>query len=420
MAPVSRRWLGRGGGGDLLGRVLLLALGALVALCLAEILVRGAAAVRPDVRFLATAGRRELPDSFESLEDLLFEYRDHLQPHRLWNNHYANALGFTDEEFTVEKAPAALRIMALGDSFAYGMVGYPDNVLTLVEERLARECPGLAAEVMNFGIPAAGLAEYRLLHQLAAPRFRPDRVVVHFYLGNDGPDLVFRTGRRPSPSRAWTLLVNSLRLLRGVERLAAAAAPPPADGSPAHPARGGARASDAPDVADDDLEPSFSEEAFAAIASAELVRFYHAEGSAEAWRATLALLDALAADARATTGHGPLVVLYPSSLQLDPQRVAAAERYLRKRRPDLDFARFDLAHPSRVLLDHCRRTGLACHDLTPALRGAAQASAAPLYRPRDTHWNVRGNRAAAAAEAEFLGRELCPGTRAARPAPPPA
>jgi hypothetical protein len=231
-----------------------------------------------------------------------------------------------------------------------------------------------------------------------------------------------RVPHRPQalPSRAWTLLANSIKLLRGVERPAAAAAPPPAASSPAHPARGGARASDALDPRDDDLEPAFGEEAFAAIAAAEFVRFYHTGGSAEAWRATLALLDALAADVRATTGHGPLVVLYPSALQLDPQRVAAAERHMRERRPDVDFARFDLAHPSRVLLDHCRRTGLACHDLTPALRRAAQASAAPLYRPRDTHWNVRGNRAAAAAEAEFLGRELCPGTRAARPAPPPA
>jgi hypothetical protein len=38
---------------------------------------------------------------------------------------------------------------------------------------------------------------------------------------------------------------------------------------------------------------------------------------------------------------------------------------------------------------------------------AAAESGEPLYLPRDTHWNVRGNRVAAAAEAALLRQELC-------------
>jgi hypothetical protein len=38
---------------------------------------------------------------------------------------------------------------------------------------------------------------------------------------------------------------------------------------------------------------------------------------------------------------------------------------------------------------------------------AARESTDPLYLPRDTHWNVRGNRVAAAAEATFLRHGLC-------------
>jgi hypothetical protein len=56
---------------------------------------------------------------------------------------------------------------------------------------------------------------------------------------------------------------------------------------------------------------------------------------------------------------------------------------------------------------YCQRAGIRCHDLTPHLMEAARQSSDPLYISRDTHWNIRGNQIAAAAEAATLHDELC-------------
>jgi hypothetical protein len=117
---------------------LLLAISLTVALVSAEIFVRVAANIWFDVKYLATAGVGNMPRAYASLEDFLGEFRAQLAPHRIWNNYYANSLGFTGRELSVAKPVGTRRIMALGDSFLYGMVAYPQNVLTLLEASLRR------------------------------------------------------------------------------------------------------------------------------------------------------------------------------------------------------------------------------------------------------------------------------------------
>lgn len=389
-------------------RSTVIVLAALLAgLGLAEAMVRVAARSMFEVKYLATAGAVQQLRQFDSLEALIAEHGFHLQPHRVWNNYYANAYGFMDTEFSTHKEPSSVRIMALGDSFAYGMVGYPDNVLTLVEQHLSNNCDRRDIEVMNFGIPATGLWEYRLVHQLAAPIFKPDRVIIHFYMGNDGPDLVTESSRRLSFSYAWTFLRNSVTLLRSVEHGTSAATAPQ---MPSSAVRGGSKASNAPDLGDEDFQPSFTEATFAGIAAAELRRFYVPPNGAETelWQSTLNLLDLMAGEVLSTTGKRPIVVLYPSALQLDAQLFETAKRSLQEQVPGVRAGAFDLHRPSRILLEHCRSRGLACHDLTPGMRSAAAHGLDALYRPRDTHWNVRGNRIAAATESRFLTQEICP------------
>ena len=79
--------------------------------------------------------------------------------------------------------------MALGDSFTYGLVPYPDAVMTRLEEALRAGCAGTDLEVLNFGIGGTGIWDYKLLYELAGPTYDPDLVMVNLYLGNDGPDL---------------------------------------------------------------------------------------------------------------------------------------------------------------------------------------------------------------------------------------
>jgi hypothetical protein len=393
---------------------LLLAISLTVAMVSAEIFVRVAANIWFDVKYLATAGIGNMPRAYASLEDFLGEFRAQLAPHRIWNNYYANSLGFTGRELSVAKPVGTRRIMALGDSFLYGMVAYPQNVLTLLEASLRRDCGD--TEIMNFGMPATGVWEYRLVHKLAAPRYNPDVVVVHFYMGNDGPDLIFGAnevpsigGRIPAYSYAWNYVANSVKVLRSLNltRTARAVATPAATD---HMIQGGTRVRDQPDITDREFEPPFSEEAFAQIAAMELGRFYRGKNlpsRVDAWKPTLEVLDALTADVVSTTGRGPVIILYPSQLQVYPKLFRQTTREVEKRLETINPDDIDSAYPSQVLLEYCRRTRLSCYDVTPAMVDAARESTDPLYLPRDTHWNVRGNRVAAAAEATFLCHELC-------------
>jgi hypothetical protein len=390
--------------------VLLISFATVLALAGAELMIRIAARFSIDVRYLVT-GRDAKPQSYSSLAEFLAEFRAQIVPHRNWNNYYANALGFTDREFSSDKPSGTFRVMALGDSFAYGLVGYPHNVLTLAESSLAESCGDPKVEIMNFGMPATGVWEYRWLHKLAAPVYRPDRVVIHFYMGNDGPntftggsELPMGHGSRRFRSFAWNYLVNSVRLLWSVER------PLSEKTAGTHrPARGGDRVSDVPDLDDRDRKPTFTEEVFASQAAAELGRLYSKPNriGTEAWKQIFGVLNQLRLEVISSTGHPPSIVLYPSQLQVYPQVFEATIRHAEKLFPGATARDFDAQFPNRMMANYCLRTGVHCYDLTPSLMKATRQSSDPLYIPRDTHWNNRGNQIAASAEAAALHDEFC-------------
>ena len=64
----------------------------------------------------------------------------------------------------------------------------------------------------------------------------------------------------------------------------------------------------------------------------------------------------------------------------------------------------DFARPSRVLAEALENAGVATLDLTPAFQSAAPVTR--LYKPRDTHWNVAGNRLASEAIVAVLRESL--------------
>jgi hypothetical protein len=236
--------------------------------------------------------------------------------------------------------------MGLGDSFLVGLVSYPQNVLTLVGASLRAECPGESFETMNFGISGTGVLQYRLMHKFAAPLYKPDIVVVHFYMGNDGPDLFFGATEVPrgvrgviKTSYAWNYLFNSIKVLRSVRGTSAAASSAPATPSAGiRVPRGGERATDMPDFTDSEATPLLTEQEFASVETAELNRLYRGGKSippAEdvGWKDTIGVLDMLRTEVIASTGRPPILVLYPSALQVYPERFAAARRSFLMRFP---------------------------------------------------------------------------------------
>jgi hypothetical protein len=105
-----------------------------------------------------------------------------------------NSRGFKDVEFPPTKASDATRLLALGDSFAFGVVPYASTYLTLLEQHLTRD--GRRMEVLNMGIPGIGPPGYLALLMHEGLALQPDIVLVSFFIGNDFTDT--RAARRPT------------------------------------------------------------------------------------------------------------------------------------------------------------------------------------------------------------------------------
>jgi hypothetical protein len=399
-------------------RLGLVALGILVALALAEGLMRVAAAINPHVRVLATGRATRRAVHYTTLEQFVAAQAAHITPHRRWYNYWSNAFGFHDEEFVEPKPAGRRRVLVVGDSFTFGPVPYPQGVVTLTEAGLRAACGGRDLDLLNMGLMGAGPPEYRILTELGAPRFAPDLVLVAIFLGNDPPD-VHRYVHDRSPmerllrhSRAWTFGKNFVRARTGLRerdlpaRVSAA--------SPGAFGRGGTRVDGAAELAPDDpalVGPLLADAAYRTVLASDLGRFYRPPSERQlqaAWRQTLANLDAVHA-AATRAGSGLALALLPSVLQVDPAlraetvtRVGASLRY-----GGLSPADIDPDLPNAFFRQFAETRGIPLVDLTPVF-AVEPPAAEPLYKRSDNHWTPRGNRVAARALIPFLTPLVCP------------
>lgn len=373
--------------------------GVIAALVLAEVGVRFVALYSPTVSFLAHAGRSTDPGPFRSLEAYLRSKEPHIEPHREWLNFYTNAFGFNDVEFEEARSPGKLRVMALGDSFAYGLVSYPLNVLTLLEAHL-QKLSGQSLELYNFGVPASGVWDYETLLTHAFPRFLPDLVLVHLYLGNDPPDLFH--GFDDFPLSHWSdrhsfaaaFIGNALTLLGFSRR--------PDDATVVDreaqllPAIGGGPVT--AEALPTESQPAYTREGYRRVLEDEMGRLFVGGGVAERderWGKVYAALLRMQTFVR-ERHSAMVVVLYPSRLQID------SDLYQLQRTRQSRPKQFRRTFPAEQLMTFCANSRLSCFDLTPELRDRARAAKDSLYIERDTHWNARGNALAAEIEAEKL------------------
>jgi hypothetical protein len=310
--------------------------------------------------------------------------------------------------------------MAVGDSFTFGLVPYPDAVMTRVEAALQASCPRLALDLLNLGIGGTGVRDYETLVELGAPRLDPDVILVNLYLGNDSPDLYVRP-RTVEERRFWhrhsylaRYLRNVGRLARGLERDVARWVGSPTRTDPSR-ARGGTSVDPAGSPSPDDRRltgPTFTVDLFVEIMWDELRRFAYPPERTDpetTWQPTLTILEGLRHRVTAR-GRRLMLTLYPSVLQVSSEARAELLQELRQRpqlAPSLP-AEIDPLLPNRVLLDYCQAVGLSCYDVTSDLVAASRESPAPLYKQQDTHWTIRGNRVTAEAQARWLSRLVCP------------
>jgi hypothetical protein len=272
-----------------------------------------------------------------------------------------NNLGFPGREFLQAKRPGVYRIAALGDSFAIGpAVPFADNYLTLLEAAQ----PGI--EVYNFGLSGAGPREYDAILRHYALAFEPDLVLLSIFVGNDITESL-STPRDMDPRQHCLYLLASRGLSFWMERQ---------------------RKQDEGTASSSDRysQGTLSSTTFREIEARRLAVCLDPApvGLEKKWQRALGYLDRIVRTCR-QQGVPLAAVLIPDEFQVNPNvREEAAEA------AHIDMYLLDLEKPQRRLVGFFAGRGVPCIDLLPSFQGVPDT-----YAPRNTHWNVRGNRLAA-------------------------
>lgn len=296
-------------------------------------------------------------------------------PHARHYSFELNSMGLKDVEFRRRKG-GAYRIVALGDSFAFGVVPYGFGFLELMEERLV--AGGHNVEILNFGIPGIGPWQYLDVLVGEALDFAPDGILLCFYVGND----ILNAGNPPRrKAHEYSHLASFLHFLT----VRGAVVPEPVLSLHRKSPR---------EYADD--APTIHRESFLNI---ERKRSYvYRVGNRRFERDWRLALEALVRVRRICRKRKIplLVVLVPSEIQVDPSLQAEVRATIAG---DAQIE-WDFAQPNRVLSAALAEAGIARLDLHDAFARAAKTRR--LYKPRDTHWNLAGNRLAARVIGDAL------------------
>lgn len=286
-----------------------------------------------------------------------------------------NSRGFKDVEFETRKPDGTFRILGIGDSFAFGVVPYADNYLTLLEEHLAGR--GHKVEVLNMGIPGIGPEDYLALLVREGLELHPDLVLVSFFIGND---FILREEARSLIS--YSYVATAIKYAIDVRTKV-----------PGQIVHG--------NIAYDDDRPTFSDSAYL-----DLLRdrsgIFATQDPRFAGALARAVSDVVAMrDICERLGIRFMAVLIPDEVQIEG---SLRRKVIETPGPGAGTLDFDL--PNDRLHGELARRGVEYLDLLEDLRYSS--TQARLYKPSDSHWNVKGNAVAADLIERYLLEHAAP------------
>lgn len=312
-----------------------------------------------------------------------------------------NSRGLRTHEYTDRKEPGTVRVLAIGDSFAFSSGGIPYSLgwQDRLERRLQSSTPA-NVELLSLGVPGVGPLFEQRLWQVEGTRLDADVLLFLFFVGNDFTDH-FTTDVRRDPGTIAARYSYVARLVRNLTRVRS-------------DAMGGSL--EIPDEHDDARSrsqggfeiPEFRE-AFAARAPlysrdrlmqveanrARLCEIAQAEAFDELFKRFTMILRGFHSEVESSGVEFRMVIL-PDRYQVNLDEQHAALAHLRM--PDRDF---DWDKPQRRLREMLDREGISYLDLLEPFREATKHE--QLFDPGNTHWNVRGNEFVADQIAEWLG-----------------
>ena len=329
--------------------------------------------------------------------ELGFRVRAHAQ----YGNAKANAFGFNDRDYPLERTPGTFRILCLADSFNW--IGGPDcNYTARLERRFAEELGGSKVEVISAGYSMTHTAEQLALLRRLGLLYQPDLVVLGFYAGNDFFDaaparkrivyggaltdvwvdreIFFTWLGRPVALRSRLLL-----LLEQSWKTWNLAQPP----GPSRPTTSPPTSPNDCRGAEESNAVSLSEEAY--LNSLYLRMQFVDRSQRQSWkRHERYIFDSLVEMKQLLGSRGIelLVMVFPDEVQVDAK--------LRRKLIttfEMDPESLEWERAQKILQEFCRPQEIEVLDLLPDFRRAH--SQAPLYLLRDSHFNSAGNALAA-------------------------
>ena len=335
----------------------------LITIALAEISFRIYARINPTFIFYGNSYNR---------------YR--AKPHSYDYDFQINSRGFKDVEFSSQKQEGTFRVLGLGDSFAYGIVPYQYNYLTVLENGL--NDAGRRVELINMGIGGTGPRDYLSVLVKEGLELRPDMVLVSFFVGNDFTD--------PSVEKSEKNLYSYSYVATFAKYLVDIGTKYNERPLQATPAEFDQYNDDAPTFVDDyflKLEIGRSEiykkqsEQFSSQFAEAVSYLKQIKGICDANKVRLA------------------VVVIPDEVQVNKDlqfRVMQIKTFSFS--PD----DFDFTLPNRMLTAALKDLDIECVELLDRFKEAGAKTI--LYKPLDTHWNIAGNQLA----ADIIQKDLFP------------
>lgn len=302
----------------------------------------------------------------------------------------ANSFGFNDDEHTIAKPDGTFRILILGDSFSWA--GGKNNYTRVLEQQFAQAVPERRIEVINAGYPMLGTWEEAALLEKYGLQFKPDLVILSFFVGNDFIESV--------PTRKRLVLNDTYFDIDRRQEIEIAGYPiPPQPRFPAFIRQKWVTFSEQFHLwLNHEQGQLMRDESFLEV-EAKRLRFCHTDPLSASMRSVQStyttdaireIKNILAAD------HIPFrVVIIPDDSQVDD----TLYRRILERTGDKesDYNRFCF---QQILKDYLSAEQIGYVDLLPVFRSHPQP--ARLYVERDTHWSDAGNHFAAQSIAEYL------------------
>lgn len=286
-------------------------------------------------------------------------------------NFRLNSKGFKDLEFKKDKANA-YRIIGLGDSFAYGVVPYEFNYLTILENHLNQK--DKPVEVLNMGIPGIGPEDYLALLVNEGLTLDPDLVIVSFFVGND-----FQEGSEQSEKRKLYTYSYVASLIKYIFTIRPIFKDQIDDQEPVY----------------NDNGPIFDYNSFLIMeTSRSLIYMKKSREVFSKW-----LDDSLnhlkqINNICKENNIKLLVLIIPDEAQINPTLQSDIIKFVSA---DNEW---DFYHPSKILANRLLALNISHLDLYEDFLNGSKKKR--LYKPNDSHWNIAGNALAAELLRDYI------------------